>query len=165
MTPVHHNTEAGGQGRGQGAAVRCRGRGEWPGLAGVSVRGLWAARWCERPTLESRAAGRCAIGSRAGVEPVAQEGSGVVVHAHHRSHSCRVRWAERAPAVLLRWQCRGWRGAMCGLRDRLLVLVMRKLRSTLYGMTCFNRPRVNVRYTLVRAFLKSRANVLSIFYH
>jgi hypothetical protein len=41
MTPANHNTEAGGQGRGQGAADRRRRRGERPGLAAVGVRGGW----------------------------------------------------------------------------------------------------------------------------
>jgi hypothetical protein len=106
-------------------------RAQQTGVAGV-VSGRGSRRWAygaggseavrsadagelRGGTLRDRMEGRLgACGARR------QEGSGVAVHAHTRSHRCRARWAERAPAVLLRWQCRGWRCAMRGCAIRCL---------------------------------------------
>ena len=56
-------------------------------------------------TLVSRAAGHWSFGLSACVEPVVQEEGGAAVRAHAQSHWSSARWAERAQAVLLRWQC------------------------------------------------------------
>jgi hypothetical protein len=78
----------------------------------------------------------------------------VTVQVPARSHRCRARRAERAHAVLLRRQCRGWRGALRGMLDRWLVCLMRKLRSTCTGCDMLEYARAQM--SCLRVFYLSR---------
>ena len=78
----------------------------------------------------------------------------MTVQVPARSHRCRARRAERAHAVLLRRQCRGWRGALRGMLDRWLVCLMRKLRSTCTGCDMLEYARAQM--SCLRVFYLSR---------
>ena len=109
-------SEGSGQGSGRGSAAqqahsaaRARGSGRAGRVASLAVASADAGEPCGGRLVVRIVCLRGACGA----------GGGWRCSACARpSHRCRARWAERAPAVLLRRQCRGLRGALRGMRDR-----------------------------------------------